>query len=81
MKSNLPKINLITAVNNQSKILKNLNERQDDLEEKFKQLSDENIMLNNRVTCLENKVKIPNQSNLITQNSSELDLINKILDR
>lgn len=71
----------VTAVNDQAMILKNLNKRFDDLNEKFKQLSDENIKLNNRVTCLEDKVKILDQSNLTTQNLLNFDFINGILDR
>lgn len=72
---------LVTAVNDQDKVIKSFNKRFDDLSEQLEKLSNDNIELNNRVSDLEKKVKFLDQSNSTVHNTSDLDIINEILDR
>lgn len=57
------------------------NKRFDDLNEQLVKWSNDNIELNNRVTNIEELVNILDQFNSTIHNSSELDIINEILDR
>ncbi|XP_050540505.1 uncharacterized protein LOC126905115 [Daktulosphaira vitifoliae] len=72
---------LIQSFNDQNKTIKNFNNRFDDLLNQIKKITDENILLNNKVSQLELKIKNFEQNTTSTSNTTHFDIINEIADR
>jgi len=72
---------LIQSFNDQHKTIKSFNNRFDDLSNQIKKISDDNVLINNKISHLELKVQNLEQNASSIPNTTQFDIINEIADR